>query len=243
MKKLLLSTAALALLGGAAAAADLPAFEPAPVVAPVPQAFTWTGPYAGLAAGYAWGEAEVNDFEGDDDDDDGDEEFDADGWLVGGFVGYNYQFPSALVIGIEADLDWTGIDGDDNGDGDNGDDDDDDDDDGHFNADLDWEGSLRARLGYGFDRALLYATGGIALAGIDAHSDGDGDDDDDDNDGDNTEWGWTLGAGVDFAVTDNVFVRGEYRFTNYSDFNNEDDEGEAQDFRTHAVRLGVGVLF
>jgi len=240
MKKLLLSTAALALLGGAAAAADLPAFEPAPVIAPVPQAFTWTGPYAGLAAGYAWGQGEVNFFgDGDDDDDDddeGDEDFDADGWLVGGFVGYNYQFPSALVLGIEADLDWTGIDGD--GDGDNGDDDDDDD--GDFNADLDWQGSLRARVGYGFDRALLYATGGFALAGIDAG--GNGDDDDDDDDGD-TEWGWTLGAGVDFAVTDNVFVRGEYRYTNFSDMDNDDESGEAQDFDTHAVRLGVGVLF
>ena len=242
MKKLLVSTAALALLSGAAAAADLPAFEPAPVIAPVPQVFSWTGPYAGLAAGYAWGHAEVNDFDGDDDDDDdGDEEFDADGWLVGGFVGYNYQFPSALVIGIEADLDWTGIDGD----GDSGDDDDDDDDDdNHFNADLDWQGSLRGRVGYGFDRALLYATGGLALASIDTHGNGDDDDDDDDDgDGDSTEWGWTLGAGVDFAVTDNVFVRGEYRYTNYSDIENEDDRFEAQDFDTHAVRVGVGVLF
>jgi outer membrane immunogenic protein len=231
MKMFLVSTTALALLGGAAAAADLPAFEPAPVMAPVPAGFTWTGPYVGLAAGYAWGDAEINEFDGDND-----EEFDVNGWLAGGFVGYNYQFPSALVLGIEADLEWTGIDGD----GSDGDDDDDDDD--GFSADVNWQGSLRARLGYAFDRALIYATGGLAAADVDGEF-SDGDDDDDDDSSGNTEWGWTLGAGVDFAVTDNVFVRGEYRYTNLSDFDNDDDAAEIQDLTSHTVRVGVGVLF
>ncbi len=233
MKMFLVSTTALALLGGAAAAADLPAFEPAPVMAPVPAGFVWTGPYVGLAAGYAWGEAEINEFEGDRD-----ESLDVDGWLVGGFVGYNYQFPSALVLGIEADLEWAEIDGD----GSDGDDDDDDDDDDSFSADVNWQGSLRARLGYAFDRALIYTTGGLAVADVDGEF-SDGDDDDDDDSSDNTEWGWTLGAGVDFAVTDNVFVRGEYRYTNLSDFDNDDDAGEVQDLTSHTVRVGVGVLF
>jgi opacity protein-like surface antigen len=38
-------------------------------------------------------------------------------------------------------------------------------------------------------------------------------------------------------------VRGEYRYTNLSDFDNDDDAGEVQDLTSHTVRVGVGVLF
>ena len=54
---------------------------------------------------------------------------------------------------------------------------------------LDWQGSIRARAGFAFDRALIYATGGFAFAGL---SDGfgivGGDDD--------TLTGWTLGRAL-----------------------------------------------
>jgi hypothetical protein len=39
-------------------------------------------------------------------------------------------------------------------------------------------------------------------------------------------------------VTDKFFVRGEYRYTNLSDFDNDDDDNELQDIGAHAVRLG-----
>ena len=57
MTKLLASVAALAVVTGSAIAADLPV---PPIIEPVPEAFSWTGFYGGLAGGYAWGEAEVN---------------------------------------------------------------------------------------------------------------------------------------------------------------------------------------
>jgi outer membrane immunogenic protein len=219
MTKFVLAGAVLALMGGAASAADLPAYEPAPVVAPVPSAFTWTGFYLGAHAGYSWGEGEIN--LGADED----EDFDADGWLAGGFVGFNYQFANPLVVGIEADLEWTSIDGD-GSDAALGD----------FDADVNLQGSVRGRIGYAFDRVLPYLTAGFAAADVDADSDAFGDASD-------AEFGWTAGAGVDFAVTDKVFIRGEYRYTDLSDIDNDDDGGEVQDLQSHNVRLGVGVLF
>src|SRR5688500_19934199 len=97
MDKLLASVVGLALLSGSAIAADLPILEP-PIVAPVP-AFSWTGFYGGLAGGYTWGEAEININGGP-----GDEQFDADGWMIGAFAGFNYQVWRSVVTGIEADI-------------------------------------------------------------------------------------------------------------------------------------------
>ena len=55
MKKLLLASVALFGFAGAAAAADLPVARapPAPIIAAVPL-FTWTGFYVGVNAGYGW---------------------------------------------------------------------------------------------------------------------------------------------------------------------------------------------
>src|SRR6476661_7004783 len=54
IKKLLLASAATALMAGAASAADLPRrAAPPPVFTPVP-VFTWTGAYFGINAGYAF---------------------------------------------------------------------------------------------------------------------------------------------------------------------------------------------
>ena len=104
-------------------------------------------------------------------------------------------------------------------------------------ADANWQGSIRGRVGYAFNRALLYGTGGFALADIDTDVPGGGDD------GSGTEWGWTLGAGLDYAVTDKIFLRGEYRYTDLADFDNDNDQGEIEDLDSNTFRLGVGVLF
>src|SRR5215207_5908809 len=64
MRKLLMATAAAVLLSTPVLAADL-APMPAEPAAPVYMPFTWTGFYAGVHAGYAWG----------DEDDDLDDQF------------------------------------------------------------------------------------------------------------------------------------------------------------------------
>jgi len=184
---LLTGVAGIVLTAATASAADLPARQapPAPVIAAAP-IFTWTGFYAGVNAGWGW--------RSDDDEtvvlggatpgtlffengDDG-------GFVGGGQIGYNYQIGS-FVVGLEADIQWA--------DTDNGEEvrfvpaggagtfip-------GEFDNNLsDWFGTVRARVGFAFDRVLIYGTGGLAYTD------------------DNT--GWALGAGVEWALPVNWF--------------------------------------
>ena len=216
-KTFLLASALFATMGTVAFAADLPV-EPVPVLPP-PVVFTWTGPYLGIAGGGAWGESEIH-IPGALSDDG----LEPSGGMVGIFGGYNWQNASGWVFGAEGDIEWADI----TDDGSSGAVD--------ISTTMNWDASFRARAGYAWDRALLYATGGFAFAGLEG----------DVNPGpsaESTEWGWTAGAGVDYAFTTGLFGRLEYRFTDLSDFDNDDDPGEVQDFRTHAIRAGLGWKF
>jgi hypothetical protein len=95
--------------------------------------YTWTGFYIGINGG-GWGRSQW----------DGVDTFDVSGGLIGGTVGYNWQFGGA-VIGAEGDIDWSGIKG--------------------TTSVLcapgcetrnRWLATARARIGYGFDRFLPY---------------------------------------------------------------------------------------
>jgi len=62
--------------------------------------------------------------------------------------------------------------------------------------------------------------------------------------GDKTLTGYTLGAGVDYAMTDNIILRAEYRYTDFGD----KDFGNANfkynvDYKTNDLRLGVAYKF
>ena len=52
--------------------------------------------------------------------------------------------------------------------------------------------------------------------------------------------GWTIGAGVDYAFTNNIFARAEYRFNSYG---NKDVLGIKADLDQHVVGVGIGVKF
>jgi outer membrane immunogenic protein len=238
MKKILLASVALFGFAGAASAADLPvrAAPPAPIIAAAP-IFTWTGFYVGAQIGYGWN-ANDNDIvlptgfvvQSGDFGDSG------DGFLAGVHAGYNYQIGS-FVVGLEGDIE--GVFGDD-------------DDDlvivgpggvvftnyGFAGNALDWQGSIRARAGFAFDRALIYATGGFAFAGV---SDGFGLV----GDNDDTLTGWTLGAGIEYAFTNNLTTRLEYRYTNYDggdNFFNNVALG-SNDIEFHTIRAGLSYKF
>ena len=216
-KTFLLATALIATMGTAGFAADLPV-EPVPALPP-PVIFTWTGPYLGIAGGGAWGESEINIGGAISDS-----ELDPSGGMVGVFGGFNWQSAWGGIAGVEADIEWADI-GDDSSTGGVA-----------FSTDMNWDGSLRLRAGWAWDRALLYTTAGFAFAGLEGDvSPGPSND--------NTEWGWTAGAGVDYAFSDALFGRLEYRYTDLSDFDNDDDPGEVQDFRTNAIRAGLGWKF
>lgn len=228
MKKLLLASVALAALSAAPAfAADAIIEEPV-----LPVGFSWTGAYIGVQGGYAWGNSHME-FPGVTSDPD------PDGFLGGVYVGYNAQLSNGIVLGVDADIAWTGIDGS-----------------GpvfagavvvpgqSIEADVDWSGAVRARVGYAVDRFLPYVAGGVAFAkvnhqGFVAPGVGVGVQDD-------TYTGWTIGAGVEYAFTDNLIVRGEYR---YSDFGSENYaaiplfSAHSLDLDTHDIRIGLSYKF
>ncbi|MFD1701695.1 outer membrane protein [Methylopila henanensis] len=204
-KILLGAAAAVALSATGAFAADLPAYEPAPAIAaPVPS-FTWSGPYIGVQAGYAFGDTNISGIK-------------PEGFIVGGYAGYNVQLDnSPVVFGIETDFNYSDVD----------------DKRGGVRAQGDWTGATRARVGYAFDRFLAYAAGGVAYADREVRVRGIGSDS-------KTAVGWTVGGGVEYAATDNVAVRAEYRYT---DFGKDRLLGRSVDGDEHRVMGGVAYKF
>jgi outer membrane immunogenic protein len=211
-------------LSTAASAADLPSTQPYAAVAPV--GFSWTGFYLGAQAGYGWGEGE-SDIAGFG--------YDVDGWTAGIYGGYNHQFTNGVVVGLEADINYADFNGSGAGVG-------------AFGAfsqttDINWDGAVRARLGYGFDRFLVYVAGGVAFADIDVDTFGAGGALV--GSGNDTAVGWTIGAGVEAAVTQNLAVRAEYRYTNYDDveFDVAGTTFGDNSIDNHKVLVGVSYKF
>ena len=99
------------------------------------------------------------------------------------------------------------------------------------------EGSLRARLGYApNDRILVYGTGGGAVANHTMQDAGGKDT--------NTQLGYTVGAGVDAKITDKVFGRVEYRYTDLGrDTYNLGGGATRASSTSNRINLGVGLKF
>ncbi|WOJ91221.1 porin family protein [Methylocapsa polymorpha] len=198
IRHLLLATVGAAMMASSALAADLP--SPAPPPAYVPPHFTWTGVYAGGQIGWAQANNNGSIGYGPHYASYG---YESDGVIGGAHVGYNLQV-NQFVVGLEGSVDGLNL-----------------------NKSLSTnvgllpvnyaqsshvQGSIRARLGVvGSERWLLYATGGVAFASINADLaspysyDATA----------NTRVGWTLGGGLEYAIAPNWSVRVEYR---YSDF-------------------------
>jgi opacity protein-like surface antigen len=170
MKKLATCFIAVAgLIGTPVLAADMATREPPPPPAPV---FSWSGLYIGLNAGGAFDNKVTEEptglFSGFAEAPLLATSSNQSAFTGGGQVGYNWQFDN-LVAGIEGDFNYvgfrdinftvTGLPGIPFGSGVSP---------NVFNythpADR-FFGTLRARLGYAADRALFYATGGLAFSG------------------------------------------------------------------------------
>lgn len=199
-----LSTAAFA----ADAIEQPPSPPPAATFDAVPT-FTWSGPYVGVHGGYGWGDGNASAAGGSASDN-------FDGGRFGGFAGYNWQLSSGFVAGVEGDVnyDWNKNSYP-----------------GGYDINSGFSGSVRGRVGYGFDKALLYAAGGwtgtrVKLGGPISDHD--------------TLNGWTIGAGLDYAFTNNMFGRVEYR---YNDYGHGDLGGSKIDFNQNIINVGVGVKF
>jgi outer membrane immunogenic protein len=208
LRQILMASVGVIALAGMAVAADLPSRAPPPVYLPPVPIFTWTGIYVGGQIGYAWGHQStyfndtlppilansgVGSFG-----------FNQSGVIGGAHVGYNLQF-NQFVIGLEGDVDGSslrnsttvltpffGVPA-------------------TFTSRADVQGSIRGRLGYAWDRLLVYGTGGAAFGGFntsistpfgfDSFS--------------TTRVGWTAGGGLEYAITNNWSIRGEYRYTDF----------------------------
>lgn len=203
--------------------------------------FNWTGAYVGVQNSYLGVVAESGEFAPGliryDRSDVG-----SDGFTVGGLVGYNFQFSNNLVLGGEADISLASADSDDQplfrisdgallpG--------------NEMGLETNWTASIRARMGYAFDRIMPYATGGVAFINYDASFDfpltgplSHG----------ATDTGWTVGGGVDYALADHVIVKVEYRF---SDFGEKTfptpgfpDNPTYVDVQTHDAKFAVSYKF
>jgi len=211
-----LSLAASALaLGAAPALAADLTYDPAPAPYVAAAGFTWTGPYLGAVLGYGWGNFNV-------DTGFGASSPNVDGAKLGGYAGYNFDLGNNIVLGVEADLNWDNFDG---GYAMNG------------SVKQEWDSTARLRAGYSFGRVLAYGTGGAAVSGAKVDSGLNSDS--------NTHWGWTLGAGVEAAVTDHITARLEYQYADYGSEVYSTGLGAASnvDFSTNTVRAGVGYKF
>lgn len=256
MKQFLCASVLVALAAaGSASAADMPV--KAPPLAPAPAAFDWSGFYVGGHVGYGVSHVETDSF-----NDAGvlqdTTHSDRKGPYGGGQVGFNVMVAPHFLIGIEADIaaadlrgsftpcTATGC--------------------AHSEIKIDEIGTLRGRVGYAWDKALLYATGGLLwdhsstsrtvvcvvagggtcpggpspspLTGMTATASG-------------SQAGWTVGAGIEWALAPRWTVKLEYlhyeidnvvRDFNYPGFPNA-FRHNISDSRGDTVRIGANYLF
>ena len=147
--------------------------------------------------------------------------FDVNGGVVGGTLGYNWQYGQA-VFGLEGDIDWSGIRGSATCGGTN------------CTVSNDWLGTLRGRLGYSFDRFMPYVTGGLAVGNINTDIAGVGS-------ADETKAGWTAGGGVEFHISGPWTAKVEYLHVDLG--RGGSVAGSDADFSTNLVRGGINYKF
>ena len=154
--------------------------------------------------------------------------------LLGGYqVGYIKQFSNRFVFGVEADASFTSTL------------------DAPrltpapFNATIDYVGTARGRFGYAFGTVLPYVTGGFAWGHSHVNIN--------DSTGNivsspgQTQTGWTVGAGVEFAVSGNWRAKAEYEYVDLArrttDLSAFAMPGVNVDPNLHLVKLGLNYRF
>jgi outer membrane immunogenic protein len=122
------------------------------------------------------------------------------GLQAGGQLGWNWMLGPRMVVGVEGDVSYYGLDHTSHNFADNGT--------SHFKLDATWFATARGRLGYSTGPALLYVTGGGAWMGIEQSLTSAG--------GtvstDKTLSGWTIGGGIEAAMGNNWSTKTEYLF-------------------------------
>ena len=198
-------------------------------------------------------------------------EDDEDGFVLGGRAGYDWQ-RDTLLFGIVADVSFPEAT------------------DSvsafsttpafyAFTRELNMLAGLRGRIGIGNDQVTVYGTGGVAFGWVEHtfatsnavntfvainRDDSDDDEEDDDRGERDGAPGYQLGAGIEYRLTDRLFLTGEYLFTSLDDrddgliraqgpapagnpFLLADPDGtdlrRSDRFAVHAVTVGLNVRF
>ena len=231
-----------------ASAADAIVEEPVVIVDDSP---VWSGLYVGAHAGYGWANRDWNgEFIGGPVDDEL-YDYDMDGGLIGAQIGYNWQVEN-FVFGVEADAAWSDV--------------------SktqtetvfipfiipipvatEVESQMDWLATVRGRVGYAWDRFLVYGTGGVAFAhvktdvnqsifGFPSGSDSES----------ATHTGWAAGVGVETMVTEKISVKLEYLHADFGDetydynlidLSPENDTIGSADLDVDTIRIGVNFHF
>jgi len=211
---------------------------------PPPMFFSWTGWYVGINGGGGWGHTShtaspgITGIPGLPALTTGN--FNVSGGVAGGTLGYNYQF-SQFLVGAETDLDWSNIRG-------------------TFNSSvtipggtaafslssrLQWLETARVRAGVVWDHTLFYGTAGAAFGGLNATAEASAaaigigaavtaaDT--------QTRFGWTAGAGIEYAFTDNLSAKVEYLYVALGSQNQIIID--KVNFNTNIVRGGINLRF
>ncbi|MGI9413275.1 MAG: outer membrane protein [Hyphomicrobiales bacterium] len=171
----------------------------------------WSGFYGGIHGGYAWGDYDYSGgvFAGG-------ANAKPDDAIFGFLLGWNHQMDN-LVIGIEGDAsisyayDRSTVGA------------------VQTRADIDALFSWRARIGYAMDSVLIYGTGGVGLLETRTRAPGFEDEE--------NHWGFVVGGGVEWALSDAWSVRGEYLYGSFSEENQ--GAGISLDPEIHVARAAL----
>lgn len=174
----------------------------------------WTGPYVGINGGYGWGDTDLR-FQAGGSGLDGFNLFSPDstggsfhnginGGIVGGHIGFNYQAPLNIVVGLEVSADWSDVDGTKEDPfspivpGNT-----------QYNTKVRWFGTATPKIGYALSsflpyNLLPYVKGGLVFGDVESNlktnsltgfrfSE------------DNYHVGWTIGGGVEYGWRNWIF--------------------------------------
>jgi outer membrane immunogenic protein len=169
---------------------------------------SWTGFYIGVNGGYGWA------------NEDNYAVVLPEGGFGGGQIGYNWQgvLNPSLVIGIEADIQGADIS----------------DSIGVEKQSLNYFGTVRGRLGYAFERTLVYATGGFAYGEVEYKNPVFSLTD--------TQTGWVVGGGIEYKLTPAWSLKGEYQFLSLDAKDSDPGSltwGDSDRSEIHTVRVGL----
>jgi len=217
---ILLATVAAAGLMSSAYAADLIIEEPAEVGV-VDVGGSWDGAFIGGFIGAGWGLADHEPAGGGVGND-----VDLSGWLIGVDAGFNATVGSGIVLGIVGDVAWSNLSGTNENPPINFD---------EVSQDIDWMASLRGRVGFDGGAFLPYLTAGLAVAHSNRQTVGFV------SEFDNTHIGWTVGAGVEFAVSEELSIDLLYRYSDYGSevYNPSPATVPEVSLTTHTIQAGL----